>query len=92
MTWWYPVFINSIYLGDMPLAEVPGVCPALFSQSLVIEWKVIIDGERQEVRGTSNGKKWAVPFKRDGTPYVPLCDVKSTFNPSVRVPPKFRLK
>lgn len=92
VTYWYPVFVANNYLGDMPLAEIPGVCPALFSQQMLIDWKVVVDGSRKEVRGEANGKPWYVPFKRDGTLYIPLCHVPKDFDPSKRVPPKFRLQ
>ena len=40
VTWMYPIFIGGSYKGDIAIAEVPGVCPILFSINMMIEWKI----------------------------------------------------
>ena len=40
ITWMHPIFIGGTYKGDIGIAEVPAVCPILFSINMMIEWEI----------------------------------------------------
>ena len=93
VTWMYPIFIGGSYKGDIAIAEVPGVCPILFSINMMIEWK--IDLLNSEHMCSSPTMGISVPYKHDDrgyTPYIPMLEVSQDFNLADHVPPCFHIK
>ena len=91
-TFIYPVVINGVYVGDIPLAEVAVPCPALFSKQMQKEWQMIVD---------FGNDKWTSPLMnlemkfRHATPVVPIADygdVKSFDKKAMQIPSKFWMK
>ena len=94
ITWLYPIFIHSTYKGNIPIAEVPGVCPMLFSMNMMTYWGVVIDANLGETR--SEKVHFKVPFKKGNngsdTPYIPMLQVGDLADLSHMVPKEFRLQ
>jgi hypothetical protein len=94
VTWLYPIFIHCKYKGNIPIAEVPGVCPMLFSMNMMTYWGVVIDANLGETR--SEKVPFRVPFKKgkngSDTPYIPMLQVGDATDLSSLVPHQFRLQ